>query len=291
MKKYIDYDYEEAFNKNVEDLQEEGIRASLERGREYVLKEIRSGSQLEIEIYPEFTRKDLPESFVRKKNPEAVRAMHDKNRRKHLERLINMNFSDGDYWCTFTYDKDHLPGSFEEAQKEMKRFLRRVNYRRKKKGLPSAKYICVTEHDPDAKIRWHHHMVMDSMMDRDTVESCWKAGGRNQIRRMVRDEEGFAGMANYITKIKKKKPDYKKSWTSSRGLKQPAVKKTHHKKPTRSGSYRPIRRYVRDAMQNHDRIREIAEAWYPEMTFTRSEIRINPHNSGVYIYARMRRTE
>ena len=289
--KFINYDYEDAFQKSMEDLREDGSGRYLEKGRDYALKEIRAGTQIELEIYPEYTKRDFPEVFRRKRNPDAIRAGNERNRRKRLERLINENFTDGDYWCTFTYDNNHLPETFEDAGREMKRFIRRMNYRRKKRGLPSTKYICVTEYDPDAKIRWHHHMIMDSMMDRDTVEDCWKAGGRNQIRKMVKDEEGFSGMANYITKIKKKKPDYKKSWTSSRGLKQPKEKKVHSKKPGRTGSYRPIKRYVREIEKNHDSIREIAEAWYPDATFTRAEIRVNPYNAGIYIYARMRRRE
>lgn len=84
----------------------------------------------------------------------------------------------------------------------MTNYIRRINYRRKKLGLPKAKYIYVTEHDPDAKIRWHHHVIMDGLLDRDVCEKLWKLGERSQSKRLEEDAYGLVGMAKYITKDK-----------------------------------------------------------------------------------------
>ena len=81
-------------------------------------------------------------------------------------------FDDNDLWCTFTYDDTHLPadGDIDAALKNVKKFIRRLNYKRKKFNLPNCKYIYVTEYNPTAKIRWHHHIIMDGLLDRDAVE-------------------------------------------------------------------------------------------------------------------------
>ena len=87
----------------------------------------------------------------------------------------------------------------EEAMRNMRNYIDRLNYRRRKMGLPNVKYIYVTEYDPHAKIRWHHHIIMDGLLDRDTVEKIWKHGERNQVRRLEYDKDGLSGMANYVT--------------------------------------------------------------------------------------------
>ena len=58
---------------------------------------------------------------------------------------------------TLTYDDEHLPpdGDIDAAIKNMQNYIRRVNYQRKKRGLPNAKYVYVTEYNEGAEIRWH----------------------------------------------------------------------------------------------------------------------------------------
>ena len=60
----------------------------------------------------------------------------------------------------------------------------------------------MTAYNPDAEIRWHHHIVMDGALDMETVESCWKQSSRNEVRRLQTDENGLSGMANYIVEEK-----------------------------------------------------------------------------------------
>ena len=68
---------------------------------------------------------------------------------------------------TLTYDDAHLPpdGDVDAAIKNVQKYIRRINYQRKKRGLPNAKYVYVTAYNPDAEIRWHHHIVMDGALD------------------------------------------------------------------------------------------------------------------------------
>lgn len=301
VKPYIPYDYEAAYKKSIDDLHEwfaDQILASSQGYRShkviYALKEITAGSQFEVEIYPQFNRmSDIPEEGRRivKDNDKAQRNLNDKNARKCLERLINENFGSGDLWITLTYDDRHLPadGDFDAALKDVTKFIKRINYRRRKKGLPNAKYIYVTAYNPHEDIRWHHHIVMDGALDMDTVEECWGQSSRNEIRRVQEDEDGLSGLANYIIKQKDRLKSEKR-WRSSRGLKKPDVKVVHNKQPQKGrGNYKSIASYIDGMIKDRDTIRTTLARWYPDMEFSAAEAYYNDFNRMFYIHAKMRR--
>ena len=203
---YIPYDYEAAYNKAMEDMHEWFIENLFQHRKKviYALKEITAGDQFEIEIYPQFRSMDEvpPEGrTIKKDNNKAQKNLNDKNARKYVERLINENFSDRDIWMTLTYDDEHLPpdGDVDAAIKNVQKYIRRINYQRKKRGLPNAKYVYVTAYNPDAEIRWHHHIVMDGALDMETVVillETSQAGMRFADCR--RTKTVLSGMANYI---------------------------------------------------------------------------------------------
>ncbi|MCR0163011.1 hypothetical protein MKC37_20915, partial [[Clostridium] innocuum] len=132
MQRYLDYDYERAFDTQASMLSESQIERALRNGKiksVYATKSIYSGTQLEVEIYPEFTRWSQIPIGRRKPTKEEMQNLNDKNARKHVIRLLNANFMTG-YWITFTYTKE--PESLEEALKDIRNFFRRVNERLKK---------------------------------------------------------------------------------------------------------------------------------------------------------------
>ena len=260
---YIPYDYEAAYNKAMEDMHEWFIENLFQHRKKviYALKEITAGDQFEIEIYPQFRSMDEvpPEGrTIKKDNNKAQKNLNDKNARKYVERLINENFSDRDIWMTLTYDDEHLPpdGDVDAAIKNVQKYIRRINYQRKKRGLPNAKYVYVTAYNPDAEIRWHHHIVMDGALDMETVESCWKQSSRNEVRRLQTDENGLSGMANYIVEEKNRVPSEKR-WNSSQGLRDPRIKVVHSKRPAAGGSYKKIGSFVDKMVKDRDSIPEI----------------------------------
>lgn len=295
---FIPYDYEAAYNKELENMHEWMVEQMLssssgKKKMVYALKEIAAGEQLEIEIYPQFTRKeDIPvEGRIKQDNSRAQKNLNDKNARKYIERLINQNFNDGDIWITLTYDDVHLPpdGDIDAAIKNMQKYISRINYQRRKRSLPNAKYIYVTEYDPDAEIRWHHHMVMDGALDMDTVESCWKQSSRNEVRKLRKDENGLSGLANYIVK-EKDRIKSERRWNSSKGLKKPDIRVVHSKQRKKGqGNYRRIGTYVNEMVKNQDAIGEIVSGWYPDHDFTNAAVYYNGFNGMFYIHARMRR--
>lgn len=293
---FIPYDYEAAYNKSLEDMNEFFVERMFKHGKKvvYALKEIRAGDQFEVEIYPQFKKMDEvpPEGrSIKKDNDKAQRNLNDKNARKYVERLINENFTDRDLWLTFTYDNEHLPpdGDIDAAIKNVQKFIRRVNYQRKKRGLPNARYVYVTAYNPTEEIRWHHHIVMDGDMDMDVVEGCWKQSSRNEVRRLQKDENGLTGMAKYIVE-EKNRVKSEKRWNSSQGLRDPDIKVVHSKRPTaKAGGYKKIGTYVETMRKGHEQVREQMMRWYPDFDFTDAGIYYNDFNSMFYIRARMRK--
>lgn len=281
-KVYLDYEYEKLYQEDLEKSGDVLIEHALKdkKRSNYATKEIYAGEQLEVEIYPEFRNseaKELPRE-TRKRN-KAQTNLNDKNARKEFLRLANHNFNNGDFWITFTYDEKNIPGSIEEACKNMHNYIIAINRKRKRRGLNNARYIYITEYNEGPnKIRYHHHLLMDCEMDMDIVESTWKKGRRNQIRRLSKDEYGLAGMANYLTK----NPRGKKRWCRSTNLVKPPVKKNHYK-------FKKNR--VKKMVMNRNIIQGEFEKQYPNFIFTDIKIYFNDFNGGCYMYVRMRRKD
>lgn len=279
---YVPYDYEEAYRHSLEQMEEENEKRILKEGKTkniYATKEIKAGDQLEIEIYPEFARKQenqIPDEGRRKRQRQAQKNLNDKNSRKMCERLILENFDNRDIWATFTYTEE--PETLQEAVRNMQNFIKRLNYRRKKMGLKNAKYVYVTE--CSSKGRFHHHIIMDGDMDMDLVEETWNKGKRNQLRRLQKDENGLVGAARYITKEKERKDKYQKTWNASTGLKKPQEKVNHYKTKQKD-----VDRIVKGDLNICDHLAK----WYGQQyEYAESEVRYNTFNGRFYIYARMR---
>ena len=249
-KAVIEYDYEAAYNKALEDLEEDQVQRILQGSRKatvYATKEIRAGDQLEVEIYPEFVRgqqAEIPPTAAQKeKHRKAQWNLNEKNSRKQCERVINANFGDRDIWATFTYTDADMPATMEEALKNMQNYIRRD-------------------------------------IDMDTVEELWIKGRRNQVRRLDKDEDGLTGMAKYITKEKKKKSQ--KKWTPSKGLKKPEEKLNHYKFKAKD-----VREMAADSSCIRDKMaRWYGQQGY---TFAKAEVRYNDVNGRFYINARLHR--
>lgn len=287
--KYIEYDYEEAYKKSLHDLEEANAERMLREGyirSIYATKEIKAGDVLDIEIYPEFTKKErgkIPDEGRKKKKRIAQHNLNERNSRKECERTINANFDDSDIWATFTYSKEYTPASLEVAEQNMKNYIRRLNYWRKKAGLQKARYVYVTECGD--KGRWHHHIVLDGDMEMDTVEELWKLGRRNQVRRLKKDESGLTGMSMYITKPKGKDGRKNlKTWKASKGLKKPEVKKNHYKFKQKD---------VNDVVTGRKELKDKLGKWYAKDGYKMisQEIRYNTMNGRYYISARLYRTQ
>lgn len=281
---YIDYDYEAMFDKTLKDVQESYIERMWKQGivkSIYATKEIKAAEQLEVEVYPEFTPQEYKSVKTELQIERQRRAQHnlnEKNSRKMCERTIIANFDNDDIWATLNYTDEYSPETMEQAKKDIKNYIRRLNTKRKKDGLPNLRYVYVTE--CGAKGRWHHHIVLDGDMAMDDVERIWQKGRRNQVRRLHKDENGLVGLSKYITKPKEEKGKYQKTWSASKGLKKPNIKKNHYKFKQKD---------INEIVTGRANIEDKLNKWYKKDGYKLSEyeIRYNDINRRFYIYARM----
>lgn len=215
------------------------------RGIKFRTKTIKSGPVLEVEVFPIWQTRSEARAARRSVTRDAQRAVNERNARKRLDRLMNCNFGSEDLCVTLTYAGE-APDQ-EQAAKDVRNYLRRVKYWRKKHGLSELKYIYVIEWEPEAdevvpdaeqlcfegmqgsflapvKVkRIHHHVVM-SGMDRDEAERLWKKGRVNS-RRLQPDDFGLHDLAGYMVKA----PRTCKRWYGSRNLAEPKVTVSDHK--------------------------------------------------------------
>ncbi|MBB6622255.1 hypothetical protein H7E67_02320 [Clostridium gasigenes] len=241
----------------------------------YREKRIYSGDILEIEIYPiskierkQRRKKKQKESQKKQKN------LNDKNAKKHLIRLINTNFKKRDLHVTLTYNKNNLPKSEYEARKDVANFIRRLKCYIKKNGLGELKYIAVIEYKEstgEKEIRLHHHLVINGIVDRDTIEEVWKKGYANADR-LKPDDFGFEALARYISKD----PKGQKRWTQSRNLKQPTIKVNDYKYSGRK--VYEIYRGERDIAKN-----------YTDYLLSDYKQEVNDITAGIHINIKMRK--
>lgn len=233
---------------------------------------------VEVEIEPVFTDRVMRQRARKKaKTKEAQRKANDRRARKKLERLININFTERDLWCTFGWDGEHMPAGREEAQKDVSKFFREINKIRKRRGYENARYIYLLAFD--AYTRKHVHIVMSGdCMNRDEVEDCWTKCRRKNTRRLDPDKDsGLAGLAAYITK----NPHGTKRWQPSRNL-------DHIPNSTVSASKFSKRKVAKMAFNRAEAEVEIQKA-YPGFRLTDLQVTWNDVNAAFYIRAKMTR--
>lgn len=184
---------------------------------------------LEVDIIPKTKDKRMQRGKRSKKKQLSApkqKRLNDKNATRYFVQLFNSNFDLGDLHITATYSKHELPDTLEDAGREVRNYIKRIDYRRKKEGLSPLKYILVTEGRTEKNggkpVRIHHHIIINKGLDRDTVESLWcrrrrkgekegKRIGFVNADRLQPNEFGLEAVARYLSKD----PQGKKRWTGS----------------------------------------------------------------------------
>ncbi len=222
---YDNYDYEEAYQKQCEKLEEWELEKLMKDGKVACLyrttttksQNIKSGTTLlEAQVYPSFTNKaDMPVTKKKRETRPSQSNLNDKNARRYIIRLANINFGKGDIWATFGWNDDCLPDSVERARKDITNFIKRINRRRKKAGLENAKYIYILAFDGYKRPHFHI-LISGDGIDRDQLEKLWGKCDRPNTRRIMPDDKFLlTGLATYITQ----NPHGTKRWCPSKNLK------------------------------------------------------------------------
>lgn len=282
---YDNYDYEEAYKEQCKKLAEAELERMLKEKRVGCMyrtttitsRNIKSGTTLlESMVYPSFSSKaEMPRTKRKRETSPSQSNLNDKNARRYLIRLANINFGKGDIWATFGWNNDCIPGSTEEAKKDVVNFIRRINRRRKKIGLGNAKYIYIIA--VDEYTRPHFHILLSGDgMDRDEIETLWGKCDRPNTRRIAPDDDFLiTGLATYITQ----NPHGTKRWCPSKNLKKPDEPKRSYSKFSR--------RKVESMVKNNDALKVEMEKAYEGYKFIDAEVKYNGLNAAFYIYCRM----
>lgn len=287
---YIENDYERLHTRLVEEGTCETELDSIvdvRVGCVYDTKTITAGPIREVEVFPLYLKKDMPDEWRRKQTKEAQKNLNNKNAVKRFIRKLNANFTKDDYLLTLNYFDELRPKDHKEAKKHMRNFIQSLNRKyekaQKEDGVPKSKikkikYMYVTEYSEVKKVNCHHHLIMNAVLPISLVKRCWKYGNRGKMDFLDPDDMHLTGLANYLSKD----PRGKKRWCCSKNLKDPHV--------TRSLS-KFGKKKVKKMTDNHNLIKHEMEKANPGYIFIDSKVYINEYNGMPYIYARMRKLD
>ena len=151
----------------------------------------RCGEYVEIDIFPVFKKAKGGRRAKYKPTSDMQARLNQRNAERAITRILNTNFTDKDISLTLTYKDEHLPKTFEEAERQAKNFLRRVKRLRAKIGLDEIKWVMI----PGAG-RYHFHIPMSGGIGDETLQDLWPYGYCNIIH-LEFDENGIEGHARY----------------------------------------------------------------------------------------------
>ena len=246
-----------------------------------------SGPRIDAEVFPVFGRGQKGELRRAKhqQTREAQQRANDERSRIRLTQLVEANFGEQDLALGLSYDGE-APDP-ERIDKDIRNFFGRVRRVRKKRGLEDMKAIYAIGGDemPAAGYsgkRPHVHMIMTGGISRDEIEQLWGHGFANADRLQPRDA-GLGGIARYLTKQRQdRRPQKgKKSWRSTRNLKQP-VRRSRDAKMTNS-------RVRRIAYDFRNEAKDVMEKLYPGYALQECEVRYSDVIDGVYIRCVLRK--
>lgn len=170
------------------------------------------------DIYPAFSHKKSRKKKNYKPTSETQRIINQRNAEKYLERLVETNFDDKDFFVTLSYDIE--PSSDEQAEANAYNFIRRLEYQCKKHDFDKPCAIWCTEKPKNG--RYHHHLILKCLLGRDAIEDIWRdkkhpEHGYVNTKRLQFNENGLAPLTTYL----QKKPIGKQRWHRTRNMKEP----------------------------------------------------------------------
>ena len=183
-----------------------------------------------------------------RETPQAMAKYNNHKRAEKLQLLMLMNFDKG-YHITLDYPLGNRPETYEEAEKNLTKFLHRMSRRLKSKDK-KFKYIAITERGKHREAL-HHHMVIegDPFLLKE-ITDLW--GNHIKISQMY-EEGAYKDLADYFCKLETKEEQTKgkSKYHRSRNLKEPTTKARIVSGPLNNEPYVPEGYdLVRDSLVN-----------------------------------------
>ncbi len=235
------------------------------------------GNYLDVNIYPVFASSSKKGTRRKKAKPtsEVQQLLNERNAKKKVAYLLNENFTKRDLVLLLSFDNQHLPATFEDAERLEENFRRRLKRAYEKNNM-EFKYFSALEQGSKSG-RFHIHMVMSGGLDTKTIRRLWGMGIVT-VSMLEFNEFGITDLAIYITKETKGK----KKISHSRNLKKPDSKQ-------RDG--RISKKTVKE-LHNHDcDIKAVCKKYYPEYELADMDAQYNDFNGQYYISLRLYKPE
>lgn len=133
--------------------------------------------------------------------------------------LLAANFGPGDVVATLTYRDEALPKRRDEAERNVKAFIRRL----RRRSPDRVKYIKVLE-GYHSKGRYHHHIVLNrEAASPELLRELWAKHGDNVDIELV-GQRGYETWARYLSKEPRELGRQQigdRTWQCSAGLAKP----------------------------------------------------------------------
>ena len=241
------------------------------------------GDYMEVNIYP-VHGKTISRRKKAKPTKEVQQKLNDIYAENKLVRKGNANFTDHDLKVELTYSPAHLPGTLEEAEKELRNFIRKVKRYRKKHGLSELKYISTTETGKKSN-RYHHHLIMSGGIDLYDLVQMWGKGivGTDLL---VFDGNGIASLIRYMIKQVMPKGMSESNLSEFEGKKRYSCSRNLVDPPAKQRDNRFSKRQVTDLAKNIED-KPIFEKLYAGYFISEVKKVYSEINGGVYLYIRL----
>ncbi len=217
----------------------------------------------------------------RESTPKQKR-LNAKKAKRYFEALVEANFKGNrDLVVHPTFSEDNYPESEEQAHKLVKNWIARLNYRRKKLGLPNSKYIIVFEKSPRG--RMHFHVLIDGQLPREEVEERWQLGYCNADRLRSDPKIGLQKIISYLSKGGETDEKNSKRWISSKGLIKPWVSCSKNTKISRKRF-----EVLKSIPEDSELLRVTIERDNPGYELQDVERSVSEETGQMYLFCRMR---
>lgn len=265
-------------------------------------KTIKAGPMVYVECFPVWdtaTAQRARSEAKKEAHRKAQARLNQRNARKKLDRLVNANFGSGDLIITCTYGHGKQPQDDDRAAKDIRNYIKRIQYMRRKRGLPEMRYIYVTEVTVSEQygVRYHHHIIMSGGIGRDEAEACWgkKHGGICNAKKCQPTDRHLTGFSRYLTMDKRertmeadgKNPQTKmrRGWVPSKNLVDPVQSVADKKISIRKAGR------IAETVEDFARAKEIFAKLYPDCELLEVSAKRSQWAAGVYVYAELRKKD